>query len=53
MEVYILYKESDPIRKPDQKNERGRATSSEAAPEYFGTKWHFGLEDHWILKYHE
>ncbi len=36
------------------RNEGGGATSSEAAPGYFGKKWHLAYcykEDQWILKY--
>ncbi len=37
MEVYILYKRVWSDQETGSRNERGGATSSEAAPEYFGT----------------
>ncbi len=42
-EVYILYKRVWSDQETRWRNERGGATSSEAAPEYFGTKWHFSF----------
>ena len=38
-EVYILYKRVWSDQETGSRNEGGGATSSEAAPEYFGTKW--------------
>jgi hypothetical protein len=42
-EVYILYKRVWSDWETRSRNERGGATSSEAAPEYFGAKWHLRL----------
>ena len=39
MEVYILYKIVWSDQETGSRNEGGGATSSEAAPEYFGAKW--------------
>jgi hypothetical protein len=38
-EVYILYKRVWSDQRTGSRNERGGATSSEVAPEYFGAKW--------------
>jgi hypothetical protein len=43
MEVYILYKGVWSDQETGSRNERGGATLSEAAPEYFVTKWRFSL----------
>jgi hypothetical protein len=54
MEVYILYKRVWSDQETGSRNERGGATSSEAAREYFGAKWRFAYfykewsEDHKI-----
>ncbi len=39
-EVYIMYKRVWSHQETGSRNEGGGATSSEAAPEYFGAKWH-------------
>ncbi len=39
MKVYILYKRVWADQETGSRNEGGGATSSEAAPEYFGAKW--------------
>jgi hypothetical protein len=38
-EVYILYKRVWSNQETGSRNEGGEASSSEAAPEYFGAKW--------------
>ena len=53
-EVYILYKRFWSDQETGSRNERGGATLSEAAREYFGAKWRFDYfykewsEDHKI-----
>jgi hypothetical protein len=42
-EVYILYKIVWSDQETGSRNERGGATLSKAAPEYFGAKWCFSL----------
>ncbi len=42
-EVYILYKIVWSDQETGSRNERGGATSREAAWEYFGAKWHLDI----------
>ncbi len=54
MEVYILYKRVRSDQETGSRNERGGATSSEAAREYFGAKLRLVIvtkNDRKILKY--
>ena len=53
-EVYILYKRVKTDQETGSRNERGGATSSEAAREYFGAKLRLVIvtkNDRKILKY--
>ena len=51
IEVYILFKRVWSDQETGSRNEGGGATSSEAAPEYFGACLLLLKKDQWILKY--
>jgi hypothetical protein len=52
MEVYIQYRKGRSDQRTGSRNRKGRSTSSEAAPEYFGAKRRLSLKIIGSLKYH-
>ncbi len=51
MEVYIQYRKGGSDQRTGSRNRKGRNTSSEAAPEYFGAKRRLSLKISGSLKY--